>query len=182
MVLQEVVGGEIELDADGSVLEPAPVHQPDGAEDPLHGHVGGQGLGHQAAEPGGLGDQGEVLQQDRRHAFVVVGIGDGKGDLGFFPAMSRVVLADAEDRAVGLGDECHLPLDVVDRGSLQLVVGDGRPQAEEPGVGGRGVELSVEGPELLDIRRAGGADVNGSARRQQHVTLEVGEQRRRRGR
>ena len=137
MVLQEVVGVEIELDAHGSVLEPASVHQPDGAEDPLHRHVGGQGLGHQAAEPGRLSDQREVLQQDRRHAFVVVGIGDGEGDLGFLPATSRVVLADAEDRTVGLGDERHLPPDVVDRGSLQLVVGDERPQAEESGVRGR---------------------------------------------
>ena len=179
VVLQEVVGGQIELDAHDAVLEPVPMHQPDGAEHPQHRHVPGKGVGDQATEPGGPSDQRQILQQHRRHALVVVGVGDGEGDLGLDPAWPGVVLADADDRTVGLGDQRDLLVDVLDRGSLQLVIGDERPQAEEPGVRGRVVELLVEGPQPLDITRAGGAHMNRPARRQQDVALERREQRRR---
>ena len=86
VVLQQVVGGQVELDAHDAVLEPLPVHQPDGAEHAQHGRVPGQRLGDEAAEPGCPGDQRQVLQQHRGDALVVVGVGDGEGDLGLVPA------------------------------------------------------------------------------------------------
>ena len=58
---------------------------------------------------------------------MVVGVGDGEGDLGLDPAWPGVVLADADDRAVGLGDQRDLLVDVLDRGSPQLVIGDEGP-------------------------------------------------------
>ena len=111
----------------------------------------GKGVGHQVTEPGGPGDQRQILQQHRRHALVVVGVGDGEGDLGLDPAWAGVVLADADDRTVGLGDQRDLLVDVLDGGSPQLVIGDEGPEPEEPGVRGRVVELLVEGPQPLDI-------------------------------
>jgi hypothetical protein len=40
----------------------------------------------------------------------MVGIGDGEGDLGLLCAWHGVILADADDRNVGLCDERHLLL------------------------------------------------------------------------
>ena len=127
MVLHKVVGGQIELDAHDAVLEPVPTHQPDRLEHPEHRHVPGKGVGHQVTEPGGPSDQRQILQQHRCHALVVVGVGDGEGDLGLDPAWAGVVLADTDDRTVGLGDQRDLLVDVLDRGSLQLVIGDEGP-------------------------------------------------------
>ena len=179
VVLQKVVGGQIELDAHDAVLEPVPMHQPDRLEHPEHRHVPGKGVGHQVTEPGGPSDQRQILQQHRCHALVVVGVGDGEGDLGLDPAWAGVVLADADDRTVGLGDQRDLLVDVLDGGSLQLVIGDEGPESEEPGVRGRVVELLVEGPQPLDITGTAGAHMNRPARRQQDVALERREQRRR---
>ena len=98
--------------------------------------------------PAASGDQREVLQQDGGDAFVVVGVGDGEGDLGFLAARPGVVLADADDRAVGLGHERHVPADVLRpwpaRSSSS---GMNAPQAEEPEVRGRVAELAVERPQ-----------------------------------
>ena len=98
VVLQQVVGGQVELDVHDAVLEPAPVDQPDRVEHPQHGGVPGKGLGNEPAEPGRPGDQRQILQQHGRDALMVVGVGDGEGDLGILPAERGVVLADADER------------------------------------------------------------------------------------
>ena len=94
------------------------MHQPDGAEHAQHRGVVGKRLGDQSTEPGGLGDQGQILQQHGRDAFVVVGVGDGERDLGIFGSRRGVILADTDDRAGRLGDEGDVEVSVVHRGSL----------------------------------------------------------------
>ena len=140
--------------------------------------LSGKRLGHEAAKPGGLGDHRQVLQQDRGDALVVVGVGDGEGDLGFVTcAAAGKVLADADERIARLGDEGDVQADVVDRRTPQLVVGNRRSLAEEPKVAGGGIEPLVKRAQALDVRRPGRADAHRPARRQQDVTLERSEQR-----
>ena len=182
VVLEQGIGGQVELDLDDPVLEPHTVDQSDRVEHAQHGGVGGQGLGDEPAEPGRLGDQRQILQQHGGDALVVVGVGDGEGDLGVVGSGRGVVLADADEDAGGLGDEGDLDVDVVHRGSFELVVGDEPAQGEEPQVCRPVVELAVERPQAVDIGRCGRAHADRPARRQQHVALERREERLRRDR
>ena len=176
VVLQEVVCGQVELNAHGSLVQPAAVRESDGAEHLLHRRVVGECLRDEAAKPGGLGDHRQILEQDRGDALVVVGVGNGEGDLGLLTGRQGVVLADADDLVLELGEECDVPVEVVDRGAFQLVVRDERSPAEEAKMPRDGLEPVVEGPQALNVGRAGRTDANRSSRRQQHVPLERGEQ------
>ena len=176
VVLQEVVRGQVELNAHHPVVQPAAVRESDRPEHLLHRRVVGKRLRHEAAKPGGLGDHRQILEQDRGDALVVVGVGNGEGDLGFLTGRRGEVLADADDLVLELGEECDVSVDVVDRGAFQFVVRDERSPAEEAKMPRDGREAVVEGPQALDVGRAGGTDANRSSRRQQHVPLERGEQ------
>ena len=77
--------------------------QPDGAEDRQHGGSAAASR-DEAAEPGDLGDHRQILQQHRGDALVVVGVSNGEGDSASSCRLG-VVLADADDLAIGFGDE-----------------------------------------------------------------------------
>jgi hypothetical protein len=176
VVLQEVVRGQVELNAHHPVVQPAAVRESDRPEHLLHRRVVGEHLRHEASEPGSLGDHRQILEQDRGDALVVVGLGNGERDLGFVAGRRGVVLADADDGVLELGEQADVSADIVNRGAFQLVVRNERSPAEEaklPGGGGEGV---VEAAQALDIGWEGGADANRSSRGQQHVPLERGEQ------
>ena len=51
VVLQEIVGGQVEMDVHGAVLEPAAVDQPDVTEHALHADVVRECLRHQSRNP-----------------------------------------------------------------------------------------------------------------------------------
>ena len=86
MVLQQVIGGEIELHVHGAVLEPTAVDQADVAEHALHTDVVRERLRHQPPEPGLAGDAGEILEQHRGDALLVMGVGHGERHLRLFTA------------------------------------------------------------------------------------------------
>ena len=123
-VLQQVFGGQIEVDLHGAVFEPAAVDQPDVSEDPLHAGVVRERLGDEAAEAGLAGDAGEVLEQHRGDTLLVMGVGDGEGHLGLLAAGPGVVLTDGDELAVGVDHQRHMVADVLLGRPPQLGLGD----------------------------------------------------------
>ena len=99
VVLEDVVGRQVELDVDHAVVQPAAVGEPDGAEHGLHRGVVGQRLGDETAKAGGLGDHRQVLQEDRGDALVVMGVGHGEGDLGFVACAAAAKYSPTPTRA-----------------------------------------------------------------------------------
>ena len=114
VVLQQIVGRQVELHVDDAVVEPAPLDQADGAEHRLHGLVPRKRFGDEPAKPGGPGDDCEVLEQDGRDSLVVVRVGHGEGDLGLVGVTrNAAVLTDPDECPVGLGDEGDAVAEIV---------------------------------------------------------------------
>ena len=73
----EIVGGQVEMDVHGAVLEPAAVDQPDVTEHAACRRCPGVSA-PPVAEPGFAGDTGEIFDQHGGDALLVMGVGDGK--------------------------------------------------------------------------------------------------------
>ena len=123
-------------------------------------------------KPGLLGDGGEILDEHRRNALLVMGVGDSEGNFGILTARLGVVLADGDQFTVGVDDQCHMVAGVLLGGPEQLCFGNGRSHAEEPEVGRGLAELAIETPQGGDVVCLGGTDPYRAAGRQQDVAGE----------
>ena len=144
VVLQEIVGSQVEMDVHGAVLEPAAVDQPDVAEHPLHADVVRECLRHQSPEPGFAGDAGEIFDQHGGDALLVMGVGDGKGHFGFLASWPGVVLTDCDQLTVGIDHQRHVVAGILLGCPPQLGLGDDRTHTEESEVARHVAELPVE--------------------------------------
>jgi hypothetical protein len=179
VVLQHVIGRQVELDVNGAAIEPVAEDEPGRPEHRPHALVAGQHLGDEAPIAGGPSDQREVFEEHGGHALAVVVIGDGEGDFGFLAASQPVVLPHADRLAVCFRQQRHLHVDVLFGRPRQFIIGDERAHSEEAVVRRRVAEPVVELAQsgLVASRRR--ADVDRPARRQQHIASERGEQGRR---
>src|SRR5690606_4802749 len=111
---------------------------------------------------------------------VLMLVGNRERHLGLRAVRYRVVLADADDAAVRLGDERHSTVDVLGGRAFELVVGDCSPDAEEAVVRRRFAEITVEVPQLLDIAGLGWPGSHDASGGEQDVAVEWREERSRR--
>ncbi len=105
-LLQQRLSGQVELDVRLAPVVPGAHHQSNRTEHEQHGLVAGQRFRDQLRDPRPLGDQRQILQKERADSLVLVGVGHGKGDLGFRSIRDADVFAD-RDHSVGIESDEH---------------------------------------------------------------------------